>query len=272
MFLAAMFLVRINMIKPILKDGTVKIIQISDTHLFSDDEQAIFGVKSNLTFKEVMEKMIAKESQDTDMIFLTGDMSQDETIESYQKIADPLSKLNIPIYWIPGNHDDLTQIEAVFQNAKNFNRDTHLSLPDWHLIFLNTKMEGVDEGYLSQSELTILSNELIASPPDKKIAIVMHHHPAPVGTPLIDYTILKNTKEFWNIVTETKVELIICGHVHGDYQFKYKNIMIESSPATCLQWEKGSKELKTDLKIGYKIYYFVPIYNPSNKRDRSAII
>ena len=40
-----------------------------------------------------------------------------------------------------------------------------------------------------------LSNELVASPPDKKIAIVMHHHPAAVGTPLIDHYILKNTNE-----------------------------------------------------------------------------
>ena len=32
--------------------------------------------------------------------------------------------------------------------------------------------------------------------------------------------------------------------------------MIESSPATCLQWEKGTKDLKTDMRIGYKIYHF----------------
>ncbi len=234
----------------------MKVIQISDTHLFSDDGRDIFGVKSNIKFKEVMDKIIAEDSSDTDMIFLTGDISQDETTESYQKIADHLSKLNIPIYWIPGNHDDLTQIETVFQDVKNFNRNTYLSLPDWHLIFLNTKIEGREDGELSQSELAMLSNELAASPPHKKIAIVMHHHPAPVGTPLIDHYILKNTNEFWDIVTGTKTELIICGHVHGDYRFKHNNIMIESSPATCLQWEKGTKELKTDLKIGYKIYHF----------------
>ena len=239
-----------------MKDGIVKVIQISDTHLFSNDEQDIFGVKSNFKFKEVMDKVIAEDSNDTDMILLTGDISQDETTESYQKIADHLSRLNIPVYWIPGNHDNLIQIEAVFQNAKNFNHKVSLSLPDWQLIFLNTKIEGRDNGQLSQSELVMLSYELAASPSHKKIAIVMHHHPAPVGTPLIDYYILKNANEFWDLVVGTKVKLIICGHVHGDYRFKHNNIMIESSPATCLQWEKGTKELKTDLKIGYKIYHF----------------
>src|SRR5690606_4542425 len=97
-----------------------------------------------------------------------------------------ISPLNIPVYWIPGNHDKLGQLETVFQKAKNFNRDTHVSLPDWYLIFLNTAIDNRGEGKLTQSELDILKKKLMMSPADKKIAIVMHHHPAPVGTPLID--------------------------------------------------------------------------------------
>ena len=234
----------------------MKAIQISDTHLFADDEFEILGVKSNLTFKDVMKKMINEDCHDANMIFLTGDISQDETVESYQKIAHDLSALNLPIYWIPGNHDNLTQLEPVFLNAKNFNHKSSLSLPHWHFIFLNTKIDGRNDGQLSLSELKLLKNEITASTPNKKIAIIMHHHPAPVGTPFIDKYILYNNKDFWDIVTGTKVALIICGHVHSDYQFKHNNIMIESSPATCLQWQKGTTDLKIEKKIGYKIYHF----------------
>lgn len=240
----------------ILKDGIVKVIQISDTHLFADDELEIFGAKSNLTFKKVMRKIIDEDSHDADMVFLTGDISQDETKESYEKIAHDLSSLNLPVYWIPGNHDDLAQLESIFMNAENFNRQSNLSLPHWYLIFLDTKIDGRDDGLLSLAELKRLKDEIMAAQVNKKIAIIMHHHPAPVGTPLIDNYILQNNKDFWDIVTGTKVELVICGHVHGDYRFKYNNVMIESSPATCLQWEKGTKDLKVDMKIGYKIYYF----------------
>lgn len=234
----------------------MKVIQISDTHLFADDELEIFGAKSNIKFKEVINRIINEDSHDADMIFLTGDISQDETVESYQKIAHDLSSLNLPIYWIPGNHDGLAKAEPVFLKAINFNRKSNLSLSHWHFIFLNTKVDGRDDGLLSLSELKMLKDEIMASKASKKIAIIMHHHPAPVGTPLIDNCILQNHKDFWDIVSGTKVELIICGHVHGDYQFIYNNIMIETSPATCLQWEKGSKDLKVDMKIGYKIYHF----------------
>jgi len=234
----------------------MKIIQITDTHLFADDTLEMYGVKCNIKFNEVIKKIIHEDSHDADIIFLTGDLSQDETIESYKKIADTLSPLNIPVYWIPGNHDHLERLESVFLSTKNFNREIQLSLPDWHFIFLNTKIDGRADGQLSQSELSILKNKISATPTNKKIAIVMHHHPAPVDTPLIDHYILKNGHDFWDSVTGTHVELIMCGHVHGDYSFKYNNIMIESSPATCLQWEKGTKDLITDNRIGYKIYHF----------------
>ena len=236
-------------------DGIVKIIQITDTHFFADDNLEMYGVKPNIKFREVMSRMINEDLHDADMILLTGDMSQDETAESYQKIANHFCNFDIPIYWIPGNHDHNENMEAVFQSTRNFYRVESLSLTDWHLIFLNTKINGREDGCLTQAELDMLRREITATLSCKKIAIIMHHHPFPVNTPLIDNYILKNRQDFWNIVNGSGVELIICGHVHGDYSIKYHNMMIETSPATCIQWEKNTTDLKTLLKIGYKIYH-----------------
>jgi Icc protein len=233
----------------------VKVIQISDTHLFADDNKDIYGVKTNIKFEEVMVR-IHEDIHDADVIFLTGDISQDETTESYEKILGHLSRLEIPVYWIPGNHDDPVQLQKVFFGANNFNRTASLSSTDWHFIFLDTRIEGRGDGWLSPTELNLLRNELLASPVAKKLAIIMHHHPAPVGTPLIDKYILQNVDDFCIIISDSRVELIICGHVHGDYKFKYRNIMIESSPATCLQWKKGTRDIIIENKIGYKIYHF----------------
>lgn len=234
----------------------MKVIQITDTHLFANDDAEMLGVKSNVRFQEVLAKIIAEDKHDTDMFILTGDVSQDETAQSYQKIADELMKFALPVYWIPGNHDDILQMEAVLNNAKHFSRLQHLSSPHWEFIFLNTKKDGTPDGFLSVQELQLLSDKINAVTDNKNIVVIMHHHPAPVGTPLIDNYILKNQSDFWNIVTDTNVKLIICGHVHGDYRFKHNDIMIESCPATCLQWQKGTTDLKFDTEIGYKIYHF----------------
>ena len=65
----------------------MKVIQISDTHLFADDEVAILTVKSNLQFQAVIAKIARDDVHDADTVFLTGDISQDETLESYKKSA-----------------------------------------------------------------------------------------------------------------------------------------------------------------------------------------
>ncbi|MBV9576358.1 MAG: metallophosphoesterase [Gammaproteobacteria bacterium] len=235
--------------------GTVKVIQISDTHLFASDESNIFGIKSNLKFNEVMSKILIEDIIDADMILLTGDISQDETQQSYIKVVEILGKLAIPVYWIPGNHDNILQMETVFNNTKNFNFTRTLSLLNWKFIFLNTKLNGSDNGFLDRSELFLLKQEIEKSD-GKKLAVVMHHHPLEVNTPLIDNYILKNSDEFWEVINGSKVKLIICGHVHGDYKLKHKRISVETSPATCLQWQRGTKDLKIDKRIGYKIYHF----------------
>jgi Icc protein len=234
----------------------MKVIQITDTHLFAQDNLEIFGEKSNLRCQEVIARIVNEESDNTDLILLTGDVSQDKTAESYQKMVHYLSGLGIPVYWIPGNHDDLEQMKQAFDGAKNFHYQTHLTLEHWHLIFINTTKNNTDKGYLSLQERLTIKKELEISPTDKKIAMVMHHHPVEVGTPLVDHYILQDTNEFWSLLTQKPVDLIICGHVHGNYQIKYNNLVIETSPATCLQWEKGATELKIERKIGYKIYYF----------------
>ena len=118
----------------------MKIIQLTDTHLFANDTSELFGVKTNLKFRNIIEKILVKDIVDTDIFILTGDISQDESEQSYQIIAESLSKLNIPVYWIPGNHDDVTQMESVFNKYKDFVRTRQLSFPDWNLIFINTKL------------------------------------------------------------------------------------------------------------------------------------
>ncbi len=102
---------------------------------------------------------------------------------------------------------------------------------------------------------SIIKNELSKNRKNP-IAIVMHHHPAEVQTPLIDNYILQNREEFFTIISDSNVSLIICGHVHNDYSFKYKNICIEAAPATCFQFKKNSSQFTIENKIGYKIFYF----------------
>ncbi|MGC1183159.1 metallophosphoesterase [Legionella sp.] len=236
-----------------LNKETLKIIQITDTHLFKNDSY-LFNVDTNLAFKKVMCK-IEDDLADTDAIFLTGDLSQDETVESYEIIANSLKNLNKNIFWIPGNHDSICNMQSVFCKEGNFFRERILSTPLWDFFFLNTKIDGKETGFLSNNELLLIHSEL-KKERKKPIALIMHHHPIEVKTPLIDNYILENKDKFFETIGQSNIDLIICGHVHNDYSLRHGTICIETSPATCFQFKKGSTDLAIENSIGYKVYYF----------------
>lgn len=235
------------------KKETIKIIQMTDTHL-SKDGTCYFNVNTNETFEKVI-RQIKEELNDTDAIFLTGDLSQDESKESYQLITDAFGSLNKNVFWIPGNHDALSTMEYVFYQKKNFFKGKTLSISHWDFIFLNTKLEGTDEGLLSDGELVFLMSEL-KKERKNSLALIMHHHPIKVKTPLIDKYMLKNNDVFLDMIHPYKVDLIMCGHVHNDYSLNYGNITIETAPASCFQFNKAAVKLDINYRIGYKVYYF----------------
>ncbi|WP_028389168.1 metallophosphoesterase [Legionella fairfieldensis] len=232
---------------------TIKIIQLTDTHLFKKD-QLLFNVNTNLAFKKVM-SAIQNDLNDADAIFLTGDLSQDESTESYEIIANSLSDFHKKIFWIPGNHDSISTMDSVFGGMTNFFRVFTLATPLWDFIFLNTKCEGKESGALSIEERKLIQSEL-KKERTKPIALVMHHHPIEVKTPLIDNYIMENKDDFLKIINQYRINLIISGHVHNDYSIKYGNIQLETSPATCFQFKKGSTNLEIEYNVGYKVYYF----------------
>ena len=244
----------------------LKVIQLTDLHLFSSDNELMLGHKNNANFYDVIFKLKNTQLETTDLILLTGDLSQDQTRESYEHIVRELKDFNIPIYWISGNHDHKKNISAVFSKNDSFKNVPYLELKHWFFIFLDTKKEGSESGFLAESEIFFLKNTLDQqSVKNKKIAIIMHHHPVPFGTPLIDDYILKNHEEFWRAIIKHNITKILCGHVHGDYSFIQNNTLIESSVATCFQFKKGSSSLVTENNIGYKVHYFR--YNTTNSQS-----
>ncbi|NEP81399.1 MAG: hypothetical protein F6K17_09110 [Okeania sp. SIO3C4] len=65
----------------------VLVAQITDTHLFADPtEGKMYGLPTESSFLKVLEKLKQLQPQ-PDVLLLTGDLSQDETSESYQRLA-----------------------------------------------------------------------------------------------------------------------------------------------------------------------------------------
>lgn len=227
----------------------MKIVQITDSHLFATDEAELFGVPSNQQFQRVIDDILI--TADVDYLFFTGDISQDESEASYHYAAKVLAPVVGPIYWIPGNHDQQAYLQSVFSTKPNLKSCHTLDTSDWRFIFLNSNLAGSGVGFLAPDQLQILAQGLNTQ---KNTAVVMHHHPMPVGSRLMDDYILKNTEEFWQLAHAA--DLIICGHVHGDYSLAFGDVKVEAGPSTCYQIKKGASELQIEKRSGYKIFEF----------------
>ncbi len=232
----------------------IKILQLTDLHLFNK-ENLLHGCNTNKSFENIISDIKNDININYDLIFLTGDISQDMTDDSYIFCSNILSQLEHPIFWIPGNHDNYKKTKEIFKKNKLFNHRRYLKTKHWDFIFINSCIEGKDYGYLNENEIKYIDSYIKKCNQEKDICIVMHHHPIPVDTPLIDEVILKNYFEFLEKIKKyPSVKLIMCGHVHGDYSITYNSIKIETSHATCFQWLKGTNQIEIENYAGYTVY------------------
>ncbi len=223
-----------------MNNSSINILHVTDTHLLADKEASLLGVNTEQSFQAVI-KTIQNAKIKFDLIIHSGDMSQDCSEASYERLAEELSEFNVPIYCVPGNHDDLKTMMKVFPH-ENMSRHQHIVLKNWHLILLNSKQPNVVEGHLDQTQLNYLQH-CLQTYPEHHALVIFHHHPILVGSTWLDKLNLKNADEFWEIVSHyPKVNTVLFGHVHQEV-FKMKdNIKCIATPSTCIQFKRNQNE------------------------------
>ncbi|MFI4956579.1 MAG: 3',5'-cyclic-AMP phosphodiesterase [Gammaproteobacteria bacterium] len=227
------------------------IIQITDMHLFENVSDTLLGVNTFESFRAVV-KDIKQTYPNPDLILLTGDLAQDETVTAYQKLVDELTVFHCPKYGFPGNHDDEQHMLSIFrENHLQENRE--IIVGNWNLILLNTQKRHAVEGLLSDEQLEFLDNSL-GMYPEHSTMIFMHHPPMPVGSAWIDRLILSNPEPFWETLARYHhVNAIVCGHVHQTFSGVRNGIQVLTTPSTCFQFAARSQKFAVEnLMPGYR--------------------
>ncbi len=227
------------------------VLQITDMHLFSNPEQTLLGVNTDASFNAVVDH-INEHHADPDVILLTGDLSQDETMPAYERIADKLKRFHCPKYWIPGNHDDSDYINKVF-GRHNIQSQKHVIIDNWQFILLDSKKLNAVEGHLTDDQF-ILMEDALGSYPEHHAMIFMHHQPLPVGSRWLDNLMLTNADAFWDAIDPFhNIRAVICGHVHQEHEARRGNVMFYSTPSTCFQFTRNSDPFGVEpLMPGYR--------------------
>ncbi|MBP0001993.1 MAG: phosphodiesterase [Cyanobacteria bacterium SID2] len=210
----------------------IKIAQITDTHLLSNPNTAMRGVATWHSLKAILGRVKLK---NPDLLLLTGDLADEGQPQAYDRLFELIEPLQIPTYWIPGNHDRLeTMNERLHQWP--FVARQNFTLGDWSFILLDSTIDNpkFGEGYFSEQTLANLEKTLNAS--HHPVAIALHHHPIVTGIDWLDTIDLVNATDFLTILERfDRVKLVLFGHVHLEVERTYNGIQFYGTPSTCTQ-------------------------------------
>ncbi len=215
----------------------LQLVQLTDTHLFAELDQKLLGLSTADSLTAVVEQ-ISQLSPRPDLALLTGDLSQDGSLASYQHLLDRLQTLKLPLHWLPGNHDDLSAMQAVLtsplcSDARSF------SVGGWQFLLLDSQVEAKVYGELSPEALDWLEQELQnASHPT---LIALHHPPFSIESSWLDKSSLRNSEALLAILDRhPQVKLVVCGHVHQEFSYQRHGITYLSCPSTGVQFQPKS--------------------------------
>lgn len=236
----------------------INILQITDLHLFADLERTLLGVNTYASFKAVIEHINQTIPQYTpQLIVLSGDLSQDDSKESYQHLLNSIKHFAYPIAWLPGNHDQPKLMHTLFAGSTLTN-NKHFIFKPWQIILLDSHWDGHVAGYLSDEQLHFL-NQTLANHSEYAL-IYLHHHVQPVNSQWIDKIKLQNAEDFLAMIAKySQVRGIVSGHVHQDFLYQDQQITYLTTPSTCIQFKPYSINFALDQQMpGYRYITLAP--------------
>ncbi len=230
--------------------------QITDTHLLDSPSSRLRGCQTWHTLKAVLDQ-IATET--VHGILLTGDLADSGSRAAYQHLYDLLEPLQLPCYWIPGNHDQLAPLADTLVGPP-FSAQKVLQGGGWHVILLNSVLTSAQwgEGYLTQQDLSQLETILESS--DKPTMLVLHHHVLPTGIAWLDQIRVQNSAQLLQLLDGyPQVQIVLTGHVHlASHQTRH-DTHFYTTPSTCLQVIPSEVTPAQDLQLpGYRLITLDP--------------
>ena len=222
----------------------IRLLQLTDFHLRLQPGDTLLGVDTEHSFKGTLRTALA-EGITPDLALLTGDLAQDATAETYQRLARALADLPCPAYCLPGNHDDPALMAAHLAN-KRLHCQPLIQLDHWQIICLNSTIPHSPLGRLSDSELELLRHGLEADS-QRHTLIALHHHPVASGSAWMDRMQISNADSLFAVLRHyPTVRGIVFGHIHQALDQTLEGIRILGSPSTCFQFKPGQADFALD--------------------------
>jgi 3',5'-cyclic-AMP phosphodiesterase len=244
----------------------MNIVQLSDTHIRLPGRLAYNRVDTAGAMEAAV-KSIQQLRQPASCVVITGDLVDFGQREEYQHLRELLSPLYLPVYLLPGNHDDRDALREVFSD--------HHYLPDGafvqysidlgrvQLVAIDTVVPMQSHGELCGARLQWLADTLDECT-GKPVVLMMHHPPFDTLIGHMDKVgLLGGRSELRDIVARhPNIERILCGHLHRAIDVRFAGTIASTCPAPAHQVSLDlSPDAPSQFEMeppGYRIHAWHP--------------
>jgi 3',5'-cyclic-AMP phosphodiesterase len=215
------------------------IAQLSDSHIRPPGELFADVVDTLAMLKAAIDAVLALTPR-PDIVLLTGDLTNDGEPAAYAAMAPELARLPMPVYAIPGNHDDrraMLALDGIVElGATSSFRHYALDLVDLRLVALYSLVPGQAHGEICADRLSWLEAELESSG-DRPVMIMVHHPPGETGIEFMDKIGLHASADLESLLArhEKRIVRIVCGHIHRPIFYRWLGIPVSVAPGVAHQ-------------------------------------
>ena len=200
----------------------MRIAHISDIH-------CNYGADFNEKIFEKAVKMLNK--FDSDIIFISGDLTTDGLLSEYELAKKKLKEINGKLVIVPGNHDERNLGYKLFPE---FFGDTDFihTYKDVALVGLASSEPDRDDGRLGRGRHKLIEGGIRKN---KKITTIgFHHHVIPVPNSGRETNIIEDAGETLDIILKNEIPLVLMGHRHVPYGVKiHKTLLVNAGTFSC---------------------------------------
>lgn len=223
-------------------DGLLLIAQLSDAHVGTGPGFLGGRMDTLAALRQAVAHLAALDPA-PDLVLFTGDLSENGTPAEYQAIAQALAPLAMPVYAVPGNHDDPKVARDALQTCMPVAPDApegaccyHVRHGGLHLIALDSVVPRRSHGVLLPAQLAWLERTFKTCA-DEPVLLFMHHPPLPSGIDAMDACSLMEGGEALAALVRGhgRVQGILCGHLHRPVQMGFAGVPLHVAPSVAHQ-------------------------------------
>ena len=214
------------------------IAQISDTHITHSGGRVDREYETAVHLQRAVAHLNRLPAL-PDVVLITGDCVDNGNEQEYERLQDLLRPLRMPVYVIPGNHDDRVHMRRMFgsQGTRALEGFVQYVVEEGavRLIALDTHVPGHDGGYLCPERLRWLEARL-AEAPTQPTVIFQHHPPFATGLAVLDQMGLEGAETLGALIARyPNVERVLAGHIHCPMQRRFYGTLAVTCPSTAHQ-------------------------------------